>query len=49
MVSRSHAGIEFRQGKFVLVDHSTNGTYLLLENGAHFSCGARSLPCTTKG
>lgn len=34
LVSRSHAVIEFRQGKFVLVDQSTNGTYLLLENGA---------------
>ncbi|MFO1372512.1 MAG: adenylate/guanylate cyclase domain-containing protein [Candidatus Competibacteraceae bacterium] len=36
LVSRSHAEIEFRQGKFILVDHSTNGTYLLLENGARF-------------
>ncbi|MDS4042453.1 MAG: adenylate/guanylate cyclase domain-containing protein [Candidatus Competibacter sp.] len=34
LVSRSHAAIEFRQGKFILVDQSTNGTYLLLENGA---------------
>lgn len=36
LVSRSHADIEFRQNKFVLIDHSTNGTYLLLENGARF-------------
>lgn len=36
LVSRSHADIEFRQGKFILVDHSTNGTYLLLENGVRF-------------
>ncbi len=36
LVSRSHADIEFRQGKFILVDHSTNGTYLLLENGSRF-------------
>jgi len=36
LVSRSHADIEFRQGKFILVDHSTNGTYLLLENGARY-------------
>lgn len=36
LVSRSHADIEFRQGKFILVDRSTNGTYLLLENGARF-------------
>jgi adenylate cyclase len=36
LVSRSHAAIEFRQGKFILKDNSTNGTYLLLENGARF-------------
>ncbi len=36
LVSRSHAAIEFRQGKFILRDNSTNGTYLLLENGARF-------------
>jgi hypothetical protein len=36
MVSRRHADIQFRQGKFVLADHSTNGTYLLLDNGARF-------------
>jgi hypothetical protein len=36
LVSRSHATIEFRQGKFILKDNSTNGTYLLLENGARF-------------
>ncbi|MDZ7621399.1 MAG: adenylate/guanylate cyclase domain-containing protein [Candidatus Competibacteraceae bacterium] len=36
LVSRSHADIQFRQGKFVLADHSTNGTYLLLDNGARF-------------
>ena len=36
LVSRSHATIEFRQGKFVLKDNSTNGTYVLLENGARF-------------
>ena len=27
-VSRSHARIEYRKGQFVLVDHSTNGTYV---------------------
>ncbi len=36
LVSRSHAAIEFRQGKFILKDNSTNGTYLLMENGARF-------------
>ena len=27
-VSRSHARIELRDGRFVLIDHSTNGTYV---------------------
>jgi adenylate cyclase len=34
LVSRSHATIEFRQGKFILVDQSANGTHLLLKDGA---------------
>ena len=29
-VSRSHAVIEYRRGRFVLIDRSTNGTYLLI-------------------
>jgi len=28
-VSRTHACIEYRRGRFVLIDRSTNGTYLL--------------------
>jgi adenylate cyclase len=31
MASRLHCTIERRQGKFVLADHSTNGTYLTAE------------------
>lgn len=30
-VSRSHARIEYRRGKFVLIDQSTNGTYVQAE------------------
>lgn len=30
--SRQHAAIEFKRGKFYLVDHSTNGTYVLFED-----------------
>ncbi len=30
-VSRNHASIEFRKGHFILVDRSTNGTYLTME------------------
>ena len=30
-VSRSHAKIEYRRGKFVLIDQSTNGTFVLFQ------------------
>ena len=32
--SRQHARIEWRHGHFVLIDSSTNGTYLVDEQGA---------------
>jgi adenylate cyclase len=31
-VSRSHARVEYRRGKFVLVDQSSNGTYVIVQN-----------------
>ncbi|MGH8701441.1 MAG: FHA domain-containing protein, partial [Burkholderiales bacterium] len=34
MISRRHAKIELRGGKFVLVDQSSNGTFLTLGNNA---------------
>ncbi len=36
LVSRTHAAIEYRHGKFVLRDRSTNGTYVCLEGGEKF-------------
>jgi adenylate cyclase len=30
-VSRSHARVEYRRGKFVLVDQSSNGTYVMVQ------------------
>lgn len=30
-VSRSHARIEYRRGKFILIDQSTNGTFLVVQ------------------
>lgn len=33
MASRSHVMVEYRRGKLFLVDKSTNGTYVTLENG----------------
>ena len=35
-VSRVHASIEYRKGYFVLVDRSTNGTYLTADNDEEF-------------
>ncbi|MEE4357462.1 MAG: FHA domain-containing protein [Desulfococcaceae bacterium] len=32
-VSRSHARIEYRNGSFVLTDHSTNGTFVMTDKG----------------
>lgn len=37
LVSRLHARIEYRKGKFILIDQSINGTYVLLDDGSkHF-------------
>lgn len=37
LVSRLHARIEYRRGKFVLIDQSINGTYVLMDDGSkHF-------------
>lgn len=33
LVSREHASIEYRKGKFIYVDSSTNGTYIRTEEG----------------
>ncbi|MDJ0653487.1 MAG: adenylate/guanylate cyclase domain-containing protein [Xanthomonadales bacterium] len=35
-VSRVHASLEYRKGYFVLVDRSTNGTYLTTDNDQEF-------------
>jgi adenylate cyclase len=34
LCSREHCHIEFRRGKYVLIDHSTNGTYVRVEHKA---------------
>jgi hypothetical protein len=33
LISRIHARVEMRRGRFVLIDQSTNGTFLQKENG----------------
>ena len=37
-VSRSHARIEYRRGKFVLVDQSSNGTYVIVQGKKALNC-----------
>jgi len=36
LISRFHAKIEIRRGKFILVDQSTNGSYLRTRDGQNF-------------
>jgi adenylate cyclase len=33
--SRQHAQIDFRKGKFILIDQSTNGTFIVRPDGSH--------------
>jgi class 3 adenylate cyclase len=43
-VSRRHATVEFARGRFVLTDTSTNGTYVLTQDGASVYLRRESLP-----
>lgn len=47
--SRSHVNLEFRRGKFVLVDHSTNGTYVKLNNQNDIFIRREELPLIGEG
>lgn len=47
--SRSHVNLEFRRGKFVLVDHSTNGTYVKLNNQDEIFIRREELPLIGEG
>jgi hypothetical protein len=48
MASRLHARIEYRRGKYFLVDQSTNGTYVLQDNVESF-VRREELPLSTGG
>ena len=48
-VSRRHAVFEFIRGRFVLSDTSSNGTYLLLQDGEVVFLRRESLPLWGKG
>ncbi len=47
--SRDHCSIEFRRGKYVLVDHSTNGTYVQISGSGQFYLRREELPLTSSG
>lgn len=47
--SRSHVNLEFRRGKFVLVDHSTNGTYVKLNDQDEIFIRREELPLMGEG
>lgn len=49
MASRDHLHIEFRRGKFVLVDHSTNGTYVRIDGAEELFLRREELPLTGDG
>jgi len=47
--SRSHLNLEFRRGKFVLIDHSTNGTYVKLKDQDDMFIRREELPLIGEG
>lgn len=47
--SREHANLEFRRGKFVLIDHSTNGTYVLFKGQDDIFLRREELPLMGDG
>jgi class 3 adenylate cyclase len=49
LASRQHARIEYRQGKYVLVDHSTNGTFVRTEDGHDIYLHREELPLQGRG
>lgn len=47
--SRSHVNLEYRRGKFVLVDHSTNGTYVKFNGQDEILIRREELPLLNNG
>lgn len=48
-VSRSHARIEYRNGVFILIDQSTNGTYVLIDGKQGINLKREELPLEGSG
>src|SRR5690606_34620519 len=49
LASREHCHIEFRRGKYVLIDHSTNDTYVHNDNQEPIYLRREELPLHGKG
>ena len=49
LVSRVHAKLEYRRGKFVLIDQSTNGTFVKTRNGREVYIRREELPLWGEG
>lgn len=49
LASREHCHIEFRRGKYVLVDHSTNGTYVYVDEQTPIYLRREELPLQGQG
>jgi pSer/pThr/pTyr-binding forkhead associated (FHA) protein len=48
-VSRTHALIEYKNGKYYLTDQSSNGTYLLMEGRKGITVKKKEIMLTAKG
>ena len=49
LASRKHVKVEYNRGKFVLVDQSTNGTYVKLADGKEVYLRREELPLSSTG
>src|SRR5690625_7701815 len=49
LASRDHCHIVFRRGKYVLVEHSTNGTYVKIANQTEIYLRREALPLLGSG
>ena len=49
MASRAHAMIERRRDKFVLIDHSANGTYVTIEGEPEMTLRREEFPLRGHG
>lgn len=49
LASRSHVKIDYSRGKFILIDQSTNGTYIKLADGNEVYLRREDMPLSARG